>query len=81
METSRLENPWPNVPFSSTGAAHSKETVNSVNAYLLRLAFQAAEEHIKQTKIGNGSKSFEKFKVQAEELEKFAAFFNPSWKK
>ena len=77
METDFLKNPWPNVPHVSV-PQQSKETVASVNAFLLNLTLDIAQDNINQVRSGNRQDIT--FEAQFAVIKKIAKFFNPSWK-
>lgn len=77
METDNLANPWPNVQIP-LGSMQSKETVASVNAFLLKMACEIAQDNI--THVKNGDRRDLTFEAQLGIIKKIAKFFNPSWK-
>lgn len=81
METDKLSNPWPDVaytPNSPSFSGHSKETVASVNSFLLKMLIDIAQENVNA--VRNGNRADLTFEAQQAVVRKIAKFFNPAWK-
>ena len=86
METDKLSNPWPNVPHTTPNplpntlsfSSHSKETVASVNHFLLKMSIDIAQENVNAVRMGNRQDLT--FEAQQAVVKKIAKFFNPSWR-
>lgn len=82
MENDKLSNPWPGVPHTLPNTLsfsnHSKETVASVNAYLLKMAIDIAQENVNLVKTGHRQDIT--FESQLAIVRKIAKFFNPAWR-
>lgn len=74
--------PWPRIPHAVPHTppilAQSKETVASVNAFLLKMTLEIAQENINCIK--NGNRQDLTFDAQLSIVKKIAKFFNPTWK-
>jgi hypothetical protein len=86
METDNLTNPWPNVPHTTQNplpntlsfSSHSKETVASVNAFLLKMSIDIAQENVNA--VRNGNRADLTFEAKQNVIRTIAKFFNPTWK-
>jgi len=86
METDNLSNPWPNVPHTTPNplptpisfSSNSKETVASVNAFLLKMSIDIAQENVNAVRLGNRQDLT--FEAQQAVIRKIAKFFNPAWR-
>lgn len=82
MET----DPWPNVSHTTSNplpntlsfSSHSKETVASVNNFLLKMSIDIAQENVNAVRSGNRADLT--FEAQQAVVRKIAKFFNPAWK-
>ncbi len=78
--------PWPNVSHTTSNplpntlsfSSHSKETVASVNAFLLKMSIDIAQENVNAVRSGNRADLT--FEAQQAVVRKIAKFFNPAWK-
>ena len=77
MET----DPWPRVPHAVPNtiamSPQSKETVASVNAFLLKMSLDIAQDNININKSGNRQDIT--FEAQLAIVKKIAKFFNTNW--
>lgn len=81
METGKLSNPWPGVaytPNNPSSSDHSKETVASVNNFLLKMSIDIAQENVNAVRLGNRADLT--FEAQQAVVRKIAKFFNPTWR-
>jgi len=82
METDKLSNPWPGVthavPDNLSYSPHTKDTVASVNNFLLKMSIDIAQDNINA--VRSGTRQDLTFEAQQSVIRKIAKFFNPAWK-